>query len=231
MTEEIQAETENVERLREHVRDLTQKFQMVSAKHLDQTDEVGLLERIIHLSAAPRDFDALAEGYMDLAMDCVKAESGALYFFDSDANELYFAAARGPKAREVLSLDITIAPGQGLVGHCFASNEVITVSDVGTDGRYSKEVSQAVGYEVRSILTAPIVVDGEVLGALQVINKERGDTFEPREVALLQRLGRCAGYSFGLFLQFMDLEARLRRATTVTPEGAASAAAATEEEA
>jgi len=219
MTEDASVGDVNVDRLREHVTDLTRKFQMVSEKHLSQTDEVSLLERIIHLSAAPQEFDVLAEGYMDLAMDCVKAESGALYFFDSEAGELYFATARGPKARDVLALDITIKPGQGLVGHCFATKELIVVSDVGSDDRYSREVSQAVGYEVRSIMTAPIIADGVVLGALQVINKDRSDTFDPGEVSMLQRLGRYAGYSFSLFLQLMRLESQVGGAEVEAPEG------------
>ncbi len=167
--------------------------------------QVQLLQRVLHLFGAPDDFDGAFEGLMDAAMDFFGAQSGALYMFDGDRQELYFAAARGPKAQQVLALDITIKPGQGIAGNAFLHQEVIALSDAHKDARFAREVSDAVGYEVRSMLTAPIVCDGESIGALQVINKRGGSTFAQDEVEAMRLLGRYAGGLFGLGWQLQAL--------------------------
>jgi Nif-specific regulatory protein len=183
----------------------TREYGMLVTEHQKLRTRMSVLERFIHLFGAPAEFDSVFEGIMDAAMAAVDAESGALYILDGDKNELYFAAARGPKAREVLGLDITIKPGQGMAGSCFLNKEVITVSDVHKDPRFFKEVSQSVGYEVRSLLTAPIVCDGEAFGAVQVINKRGGSEFDMDEVEVMKRLGRYAGALIGLGLELQSL--------------------------
>ncbi len=181
------------------------EYKMLVTDHQRLRHKHQVLERVLHLYGAPAEFDAVFEGLMDAGMASVDAESGALYILDGDKNELYFAAARGPKAREVLALDITIKPGQGMAGACFANNEVIVVSDAHKDPRFFKEVSSSVGYEVRSLLTAPIVFEGEVFGVLQVINKRGSNEFDMDEVETFKRLGRHAGSIIGLGLELQEL--------------------------
>lgn len=188
----------------------TQEFKHLLEDNQKLQRRVTVLDRIIHLFGAPADFDVIFEGLMDAAMAAVDAESGALYVLDGEKNVLYFAAARGPKAREVLSLDITIKPGQGIAGACFQNKEVIVVSDAHKDARFFKEVSSSVGYEVTSLLTAPIVCDGEPFGAIQVINKRSSTEFDMDEVETMKRLGRYAGALIGLGLELADLRRNAR---------------------
>ena len=71
--------------------------------------------------------------------------------------------------------------------------------------KYAREISDAVGYEVRSVLTTPIVCDGEPLGAIQVINKKTGSEFSGDEVEVARQLGRYAGGLIGLGLEVHEL--------------------------
>ena len=181
------------------------EYKMLVVDHQKLRTKQQVLERLLHLYGAPADFDSVFEGVMDAAMMAADAESGALYILDGDKNELYFAAARGPKARDVLALDITIKPGQGMAGACFANKEVIVVSDVHKDPRFFKEVSSSVGYEVRSLLTAPVIYDQEVFGVVQVINKRGSNEFDMEEVETFKKLGRYAGSIIGLGLELQEL--------------------------
>lgn len=181
------------------------EYKMLVMDHQRLRHKQQVLERVLHLYGAPSDFDAVFEGVMDCAMMAADAESGALYILDGDKNELYFAAARGPKARDVLALDITIKPGQGMAGACFENKEVIVVSDAHKDPRFFKEVSSAVGYEVRSLLSAPVVCEEEVFGVIQVINKRGSNEFDMEEVETFKRLGRYAGSIIGLGLELQEL--------------------------
>lgn len=157
-----------------------------------------LLERMVHLYGAPDAFDVVFEGLLDALMDYFPVEAASLYVIDADANELYIAGARGPKAEEVLALDRTIAPGEGIAGACFAENETLVVSEASADARFSQEIPDAIGYEVRSLLTAPLSHDGESLGVLQLLNRTDPGPFTPSEVDTLSQLGRLAGALVGL---------------------------------
>lgn len=183
----------------------SEAYKQLLKDHTQVQAQVKLLKRVLHLFAAPEDFELVFEGLMDATMDFFQAHSGALYMFDADKEELYFATARGPKAKDVMELDIAIKPGQGIAGSAYQLNQVIAVSDAHKDRRFSKEVSQAVGYEVRSMLTAPIVCDGEPLGVLQVLNKQGDSTFSQQEVEFIGQLGRYAGGLVGLGLELQAL--------------------------
>lgn len=171
--------------------------------------EGELLRRILHLFAAPEDFELVFEGLLDAVLARFDAQAGSLYMFDDDSGALYFAASRGPKASEVLALDLSIAPGHGIAGACFERREVIALSDAHKDPRFAREVSEKVGYEVRSMLTAPIVTDTQTLGVIQVINKASGSSFSPEEIEAAELVGRYAGGLIGLGLELSGLQAAL----------------------
>ncbi len=176
----------------------TQAYSNLLGENQRLQAQVKLLSQVLHLFSAPDEFDVVFDGLLDATLEFFQAQAGALYMFDADKGELYFAAARGPKAREVLQLDQAIRPGQGLAGSAFQNNEVIAVSDAHKDARFAREISDAVGYEVQSALTTPLVCDGQPLGALQVLNKRGGSVFSPDEVELARRLGIFAGGLIGL---------------------------------
>jgi sigma-B regulation protein RsbU (phosphoserine phosphatase) len=66
------------------------------------------------------------------------------------------------------------------------------VSDAEKDPRFHRAVSEAVGYETRSVLCAPIGEGGRVLGALEVLNKRGGSPFEPVDLAVVSYLAHQA---------------------------------------
>tara|TARA_R110002072_G_scaffold138413_3_gene281561 strand:+ start:372 stop:965 length:594 start_codon:yes stop_codon:yes gene_type:complete len=180
-------------------------YQRLLAENQRLRAEGQLFRRVLHLFAAPDDFELVFEGLIDAVLAHFEAQSGSLYMFDADSGALYFAAARGPKANEVMALDLSIAPGHGIAGACFQNREVIAVSDAHKDPRFAREVSEKVGYEVRSMLSAPIVADSEVLGVLQLINKTKGSTFSPEEIEIAEAIGRYAGGLIGLGLELAEL--------------------------
>jgi GAF domain-containing protein len=184
-------------------------YKQLLQDHLELQSRYTLLQRVLHLFGKPDAFEEVFDGLMDALMDHFHAQAGSIYMHDSEQDELYFAAARGPKAQELLDLDITIKPGQGIAGSCFKHNEVIALSDAHKDARFAKEISEKVGYEVRSMLTAPVVLDGQPLGVLQVLNKKGASEFHASEVELAKQLGRYVGGLLGLGLHLRELKEAL----------------------
>ena len=132
------------------------------------------------------DLRASAAYLLDLGMRVVPSDSGAVFIADIDSNELWFAAARGPKAQEVLEFRVPM--GAGIVGFCCQEGVSLAVSDVHRHPAFYAKISQSLGYETRSILCSPSQSDGRVFAALELINKSSGSSFTGDEVNLLNYL-------------------------------------------
>jgi GAF domain-containing protein len=125
---------------------------------------------------------------LDLAMSTIGCEAGSVLLADLGASDLTFAAVRGPSAQKLLSLGLTVPMGVGVVGFCAQENVCLAVSDAPKDPRFYRAVSEAVGYQTRSLLCAPLARHGKVLGALEVLNKKGDEPFSQRDLAVLSYL-------------------------------------------
>lgn len=129
---------------------------------------------------------------LDLAMRSIGCEAGSVFTTDLGAADLTFAVARGPSADKLLALGLKVPMGVGIVGFCALENVCLAVSDAQKDPRFHRAVSQAVGYETRSLLCAPVAYQGKVLGALEVLNKRDGKPFGQEDLAILSYLAAQA---------------------------------------
>lgn len=136
---------------------------------------------------------------MDMSVDKLNAESGAILLADVNGKELYFATARGPKAKEVLSFRVPMS--QGLAGFCAREGVSLAINDAQKDPRFYKEISQSLGYETRSLLCVPIQQEGQIYGVIEVINKKSGSHFSSDETNALAYIGRqLARYIFDVVI-------------------------------
>jgi len=140
-----------------------------------------------------RDLQGAAGHVLDLAMGWVPCESGSVLFTHVNREDLYFAAARGPKAKEVLAFRVPI--GKGIVGFCAAEGTCLAVIDVKSDPRFFSRISESLGHEVHTIMAAPILSRGRVYGAIELLNRQDGTSFSEEELRLLSFIGyRFAEY-------------------------------------
>jgi len=112
-----------------------------------------------------------------LARDLVGADRCSIWLIDPGSNELWTRVAHGVD-------ELRIPFGHGIAGACVAGKQTILVNDASSDPRFHKQVDQKSGYETRSMIAIPLATaDGNVIGALQVLNKPGG--FNDRDVDLL----------------------------------------------
>jgi len=125
-------------------------------------------------------------------MEKVDAEAGSVFSARLGGRELELAVARGPRAKELLALRVAVPVGVGIVGFCAQEDVCLAISDAEKDPRFHRAVSDAIGYETRSLLCAPIAQKGQVLGALEVLNKRGGRPFDAADLAVLSYLAHQA---------------------------------------
>ena len=150
-----------------------------------------LFERVAEISGQ-KDTKSALGFLLDLAMEKVEAEAGSVFLARLAGRELEFAVARGPRAKALLALGASVPVGAGIVGFCAQEDVCLAVSDAEKDPRFQRAISEAIGYETRSLLCAPIARKGRVLGALEVMNKRGGAPFDERDLAIVSYLAHQA---------------------------------------
>lgn len=149
-----------------------------------------ILERLLCMVGSGAPAERVWSDVLDCAMEAVPCEASSFFLADARGG-LTIVAARGRVSDKILGLKLK--PGAGIAGACLLDRRTIAVSDVSRDPRHAAQLAQALGFETRSILAAPVVHDGAARGVLEMINKTGGNEFPRPEVELLERIARTAG--------------------------------------
>lgn len=137
------------------------------------------LREILDLTAdlsSSLDLDTLLFKISTSASRLVSSEGSSILLFDDEKQHLDFKVASGEKA-PILSR-ISLAKDTGGVAWWVAqTGEAAVVNDVGSDVRFTKSVDKVTDFETKSLLAVPIILDGEILGVLEAVNRVSGSKF------------------------------------------------------
>ncbi len=125
---------------------------------------------------------------MQMIQKVINVEAGFLLL--KVKNELQVATAFNVSAESMKKLRPKI--GQGIAGHVAARGESIIVNDTQKSSHFSSGVDKGTGLKTRSALCVPMVVQGKVIGVIEVINKVKGD-FDAGDEDLLQSVADSVG--------------------------------------
>jgi signal transduction protein with GAF and PtsI domain len=166
-------------------------FKTLAEAHGRLSRKLSLIQGMANLFLNPDETERNIEAAMTCVMRAVDAQAGSIILIDRNRNDLFFAAARGPKESEIKKFRLAV--GQGIGGASAMDRETIAVSDVRRDPRFSREMDEALGFETRSVLAVPIVFRNTALGSVEVINKSGSDVFTTEEVSLVEEIARLLG--------------------------------------
>jgi sigma-B regulation protein RsbU (phosphoserine phosphatase) len=182
--------------------------------------ENGPLELIALLTrafATSMDLDATLRQAIQLITDHIGAEGGTLFLLEDEGRTLVCSACAG-------AVDITglrLASGDGIVGRAVQENVCQLVRDVRDDPAFQGKVDASTGFTTRSILCAPMCVQDERLGAIELVNKRDGDgLFSEADRHVLEALASSAALSIlnaRLAARLVEQE-RLRRELELASE-------------
>jgi len=128
------------------------------------------------------------------------ADRASLFVIDPVSGELWSKVAEGAGMKE-----IRVPAGVGVVGWVVKKGRMLNVPEAYDDERFNPEIDRRTGYHTRTILCAPVRnVDGKVLGAVQVINKNLG-AFTDDDEALLRAFADQAAVAIDNLSVYRDL--------------------------
>jgi GAF domain-containing protein len=184
LTQEVAALRQRLEERQREFAVLQRAFTLVSAQN-------QAIQQLLRITLHAPNMDDILDRTVDLMMDLLKAEAGSLFLIDKEAEEVYFKVAKGPAGDKVKGFRVKLE--EGIVGWVATENETVAISDVSRDMRFKREISDAVGYEVRSILAVPFRLRGQVVGVFEILNKEGGDVFLADDRDMIMNLSNYLG--------------------------------------
>lgn len=133
--------------------------------------------------ASPVSHAQLLEMIVTTAAHVIDARAASLFLIDEETEELSFEVATGPKADEVREFRIPL--GQGIAGLVAATGQAMAVSDVQHDPRHASTVAESVGYHPESLLCVPLFFEDEIIGVLELLDKEDAPAFDDTDMEIL----------------------------------------------
>jgi len=97
----------------------------------------------------------------------------AASFFEADdvRKRLTFKKSIGPVGGDLVGVSFGY---QGVVGFCAESRKAVLVNDAENSPLFTKKVDKGSGFQTKSALAVPAIVNGELLGVIEFINSIPG---------------------------------------------------------
>ena len=162
------------------------------------------------------EIESLLEHTLDTTLSAIHAEGGSLLVQDKQTNELVFAMVRGDAGTAAL-VGTRIPPGKGIAAWVAHHRRATVVNSTHDDERFYREVDDRIAHHTRSVLVAPLIGGGELLGVVELVNRHGGQLFTTGNLDLLALLCRFAGELLQHLVSDVDL------AETITQHTAARA--------
>ena len=120
---------------------------------------------------------------METAAHVIPSRAASLFLIDEATEELVFEVALGSKADEVKKFRIPL--GHGIAGLVAVSGQPMAVSDAAEDPRQAADIAESVGYAPESILCVPLLYEDEVIGVLELLDREGASSFNASDMESL----------------------------------------------
>ncbi len=133
--------------------------------------------------SSPVKHSRLLEMIVETAASVIPSRAASLFLIDEETEELIFEVALGSKADEVRKFRIPL--GHGIAGLVAVSGQPMAVSDAAKDPRQAADIAQSVGYAPESILCVPLVYEDEIIGVLELLDREGAPSFNASDMEAL----------------------------------------------
>ncbi|CAF1370322.1 unnamed protein product, partial [Didymodactylos carnosus] len=95
---------------------------------------------------------------------------------------------------------------KGIAGYVATTGKTLNIGDAYQDNRFNREIDLKTGYKTKTLLCMPIMIQGSVIGVVQMVNKKNGHFTKSDEESFETFAVYC-----GLALHHASLYDRIRR--------------------
>jgi signal transduction histidine kinase len=145
--------------------------------------ELHILFEIEQEMNAALSLDELLDRILRRAMEVISVRAGSILLRERVTGELYFRSTAGEAGEQVKRLRINM--GEGVVGWVAAQRQPLIVNDPVHDARHNRQLAQSVNYYPKNLLCVPLVSEDDVLGAIELLDKNGAKPFDEGDLKLL----------------------------------------------
>ncbi|MFC1493838.1 ATP-binding protein [Thermodesulfobacteriota bacterium] len=133
------------------------------------------------------------ERVLDNAMKCaeefIDAEASTIYEIDDEKkDELFIRLARGEKKEPVKKIRLKV--GEGIAGYVVQTGKPMVIQDVQKEEKFREKFDKMTGFKTRSLICVPLMLHGNITGAIQVLNKKAEKGFTEQDLEILTSLSQ-----------------------------------------
>ena len=172
------------------------------------------LQEITNELNSAESLDPALEDLKDRILSLFNSERMTIYLIDTTSQELY---SRFKIGTELSEIRIPISPSS-LAGYAASTGEILNVADAydeaeirthHLDLEFAQSWDVKSGYRTTQVLTAPLQLDGNISGVLQIINRKDGSKFTRDDEGSAQEIAKILAIAF----QARERRVRSRPAT------------------
>ncbi|MCU0843999.1 MAG: GAF domain-containing protein [Spirochaetes bacterium] len=155
--------------------------------------ELKYLERQLHNLSRLVEINGIINSTLDIAklltlvMEIIKeimdTEASTLLLYEEPTRELVFKVALGEAGKE-LQERYRVKVGQGIAGWVAENRTTVYINDAYADERFDPSFDAKTGFTTRSMLCAPLLFKGRLVGVIQAINPVNRPGFDEEDVVL-----------------------------------------------
>ncbi len=150
-----------------------------------------LLEAVRTLSTA-KDFDSYLQSVMSYAAELTESETASILEYSPGAKELHFVVL--PWFHRETLKDVKVPLDGSAAGWVVREMKPIHIEDVKLDARHFPEADRLSNFQTRSLLAAPLILRGQVVGVIEVLNKIGNAHYTEEDVTILETLATLAAF-------------------------------------
>lgn len=152
------------------------------------SEQLGLLAEIAQGFSSTLDIGQTLQLAIHRFMEYMDAEAASIFLLNKTATELTCVECAGP----VDIAGLTLSAKQGIVGKAVQTTSCQLIRDVTANTDFMDSVDMGTGFVTRSILCVPLVVNGQCIGALELLNKKNEQLFDEQDRHLSVALASAA---------------------------------------
>jgi len=151
---------------------------------------ISYLERIAKISQtlnSTLELEPLLKNIVQVATELTHTEACSILLYDKGTGELKFTPVTISASAERL-LDVAVPLDNSIAGWVFRKARPILIRDVKDDPRWNRHVDDVSEFHTHSILGVPLKIKRQVIGVLELLNKQDENGFTQDDIQIATTL-------------------------------------------
>jgi putative methionine-R-sulfoxide reductase with GAF domain len=153
----------------------------------EKANSLELLYEIGSKLSSIRDEDQLLENILKLIERYIQVDRCSLMIMDKDRKHLSIKKAFGIHDVDIGKVKVPL--GQGIAGYVALGTRPLLIKDIAAEKHLISQVPQKENFRTNSLLSVPLVSQGEVIGVINVNNRKDGQPLSEADMELLCKIG------------------------------------------